>query len=112
MNRLLPSCKITGAILIGLVLLTFGLANAPRAEATPGVSAPDRVMRPCLSDEGESSFPCVWYAPGMGNHEGHSFRIYRDGRVKQISDRRAFNLLGGCGWRGWMVCVGGEPVLS
>ena len=30
----LPSCKITGALLVALVIFTFGLANAPRAEAS------------------------------------------------------------------------------
>lgn len=64
----------------------------------------DRQFRACLSDEGESEFPCVWYAPGMGNGEGHSFRIFRDGRVKRITHRWAFHLLGDCDSNGPIYC--------
>jgi hypothetical protein len=45
--------------------------------------------------------PCVWLAvdvdemPAVGNGTGESFRIYRSGRVKVITDRRAYQLLHG-----------------
>lgn len=101
----LPSCKITGAILVALVLFTFGMANAPKAQAAPYTG---RTLPLCLSDEGESAFPCVWVAFAQGNHKGHSFRIYRDGRVKQISDARAFELAGDCDANGPLYCRTGS----
>lgn len=97
----LPSCKITGAILVAAVLFMFALANAPRAEAQPYTG---NTLRLCLSDEGESAFPCVWVAFAQGNGMGDSFRIYRDGRVKQISDARAFELAGECDSDGPLYC--------
>ena len=63
-----------------------------------------RTLPLCLSDEGESAFPCVWVAFYQGNGEGHSFRIYRDGRVKWITNTRAFQLAGECDSNGPIYC--------
>lgn len=85
------------------VLAGFGAATAEAAHADYAhVRQP--TLRLCASDEGESAYPCVWVAPVMGNGRGHSFRIYRDGRVKQISDRRAFALAGDCDSDGPLYC--------
>jgi hypothetical protein len=89
---------LIGAALIALI---FTLANlTPTAEASHG----HRVLRACLTDEGESAFPCVWHSLSMGNGQGHSFRIFRDGRVKQINHRWAFHLLGDCDSNGPIYC--------
>lgn len=63
-----------------------------------------RVLRACLTDEGESAFPCAWHALSMGNHQGRSFRIFRDGRVKIITHKWAFHLLGDCDSNGPIFC--------
>jgi hypothetical protein len=97
---------LTVALLLGVVIgasLILGIALTAPAHAAE-VNHHHRILRACLSDEGESAFPCAWYAPGMGNHLGHSFRIYRDGRVKQITDARAFELLGDCDSDGPLYC--------
>lgn len=90
---------LTGAAFGASAILGIALSAPAR-----GDEAHHRTLRACLSDEGESAFPCAWYAPGMGNHRGHSFRIYRDGRVKQITDARAFALLGECDSDGPLYC--------
>lgn len=76
------------------ILLALALTLGTPSSPAPAPADPPRVLRPCLSDEGESAFPCVWDAIHRGNLSGHSFRIYRDGRVKLISDARALELLG------------------
>lgn len=97
MYRFAPALAML-AVTIGLVICPPDDANAESAH----VRSPH--LRACLSDEGESAFPCAWFAPVMGNGEGHSFRIYRDGRVKQISHKRAFALLGECDSDGPIYC--------
>lgn len=95
------------AAYVALIILLVMWGGIGRVDAaTPDVSRnqPHRTLPLCLSDEGESAFPCVWVAPLMGNHKGHSFRIYRDGRVKLISDPRAFELAGDCDSNGPFYC--------
>lgn len=104
----LPSCKITGAILVAAVLFVFTLANAPKAEAETHPSdhvRSNRYLPVCTVEDASSGpVPCVWPAFAVGNDEGRSFRVYRDGRVKYISDRRAFELVGGCDADGPLFC--------
>lgn len=94
--------RVLIAMLVAAAAFLIALTHLDRAEASPDPTRPP--MRACLSDEGESAFPCVWYAPTMGNGKGHSFRIYRDGRVKQIPHERAYHLLGDCNTYGPVYC--------
>lgn len=108
----LPSCKITGAILVALVLFVFALANAPKADAgTDYPPIPGRQLPPCAVEDASSGpVPCVWLAVGPGhqgtvgpvNDGGHSFRVFKriDPRTgnhayKWITHRRAYQLLHG-----------------
>jgi hypothetical protein len=52
-------------------------------------------MAHCASDEGpdgQGVRPCVWDARHMGNHQGRSFKITRDGDLVRIWHRRAHRL--------------------
>jgi hypothetical protein len=106
MNTRLPSCKITGAILVAVVLFMVVLVNAPRAHAAPAEHVRANRYLPVCSVEDASSgpVPCVWPAFAAGNNEGRSFRVYRDGHFKHISDARAFELVGGCDSDGPLFC--------
>lgn len=92
---------VVGLLVIAVGLYALGWVVAGSAQADAPIH---RNLRACLSDEGESAFPCAWDAKHMGNGQGHSFRIYRDGRVKLISDARAFHLLGDCDSNGPIYC--------
>lgn len=76
---------------IAAVLLCAALpfVVADRADAD---TFPRKDWRACLSDEGESSFNCVWDARHMGNGEGRSFFINRKG-VHPIHHARAHDML-------------------
>jgi len=94
------------ALLFAVVFAAFVFLLPAVADAAPVNGTVHRTLPLCLSDEGESAFPCVWVAFAQGNKEGHSFRIYRDGRVKLISDNRAFELAGECDSDGPLYCRG------
>lgn len=95
----------TTAILGGI-----NAATVESAAATPGVSSPARTLPLCAVEDASSGpVPCVWVAFAQGNGTGHSFRVYRDGRFKYISDRRAYALAGDCDSDGPLYCrVGGR----
>lgn len=62
-----------------------------------------RVIQPCATED-QPTGPCVWLASHMGNGKGRSFRVFRDGRVKFITHRWAFHLLGDCDSNGPVYC--------
>jgi hypothetical protein len=72
------------AIIGGLIGLWLspgrGYAAEPEKDATP----------PCKYEDGPGR--CVWDAKHMGNGEGHSVLIRRDGTVVPITHRRAHRL--------------------
>jgi hypothetical protein len=94
--------------LLVLVYAAFAWLLPAVADAAPANGTVHRTLPLCLSDEGESAFPCVWVAFAQGDKQGHSFRIYRDGRVKLISDSRAFELAGECDSNGPLYCRTGS----
>lgn len=109
----LPSCKITGAILVALVLFTLALANAPKAEANGEVH---RTLPLCsVEDASSGPVPCVWVGFYQGNGEGRSFRVYKrldpvtgDHAFNYISNSRAFELAGECDSNGPLYCRSGS----
>jgi hypothetical protein len=95
-----------GLAVAALAAAVIGTVTASTEQAQ--AVEPHRTLPLCASDEGESDYPCVWVAFAQGNGRGHSFRIYRDGRVKQITDRRAFELAGDCDSNGPLYCRSGN----
>lgn len=81
--------RIASAVILAAAILAGQLAD--RAHADTG-----RTLPACASDEntGEPQHPCVWVGTVDGNGVGLSFRIYRDGRLKYVSDARARELRG------------------
>lgn len=82
-----------------LLLLTFN-GGAAKADNIPPTNG--RTLPACTSEDGSfGPKPCVWLAvvthdmPAVGNGSGDSFRVYRSGRIKTITDRRAYQLLNG-----------------
>lgn len=105
MRPLLATAAFVAALVAALALLWTSLPDVGHAAPVTSMTVADGyTVRACLSDEGESAFPCAWHAPSMGNHRGHSFRIFRDGRVRLITDARAFHLLGDCDSNGPIHC--------
>lgn len=95
-------------IIIGASLATAGMASAQPADDNPAQRAWLAQFKggwaPCLSDEGESTFRCVWDARHMGNSTGDSFKITGGDNVHVISHRQAHRLLA--------VTDDGIPVLT
>lgn len=107
--------QYVASVLIAVIILVVGIPAYILVSSSDALGVPvaqhhpsGRVLRACLTDEGESAFPCVWHARSMGNGKGHSFRIFRDGRVKQITHRWAFHLLGDCDQYGPIYCRSGS----
>lgn len=105
---------LTGAAVVGLTVAALG-QSADAADGSEWVTDshgnhhlalhPVRILPPCAVEDASSGpVPCVWFAPSMGNGRGHSFRVYRDGHFKFITDRRAFQLIGECDADGPLVC--------
>lgn len=91
---------------LAVVATTAILAGVDAATAEAHADNPHvRILPACtIEDASSGPVPCVWFAPAMGNGKGHSFRVYRDGRVKYITDRRAFALIGECDSDGPVYC--------
>lgn len=75
------------ALVVSAALVAVSFAG-PAAGATGSRVA-------CLTDEGESSFACVWDARHQGNGLGRSFVIRDSGRLVYVSHARAHFLLTG-----------------
>jgi hypothetical protein len=94
------------SLILGFAVL-FALNTILPAVAT-SAAAPvrsNRTLPVCaVEDASYGPVPCVWPAFATGNGTGHSFRVYRDGHFKYITDRRAFELVGGCDSDGPLYC--------
>ena len=60
-------------------------ATATVAVTTLPASTPDLPTRPCLTDEGTSSFPCYWDAGERGNGHGRSYWIDGNGDLYYLA---------------------------
>lgn len=76
MDMRLPSCKITGTVLAALVLATFGLANADRADAAPSQQARVHIVE--QADHTVRRLHVV-YAERVGRYHRNLYFEYNDG---------------------------------
>ena len=82
---------IMGVIALGALMI----AATEKAEAAP---APRVEFMPCPNDEGDGNSNCVWDAKHLGNGEGHSFFVNRQGVTTRIPHHIAHYLIfGGSG---------------
>lgn len=64
-----------------LAALLLAVSFSPTADRTP----------PCQYEDGPGR--CVWDARHMGNGEGDSFVMHKDGSVNYVTHRRAHRLM-------------------
>lgn len=84
---------VPSAALLVLFIILSPSTTPATAEPAPS-SAPTPVIYMCPSDEGESPIlPCVYDARHLGNGQGTSFIIRRDGEVVHVTHKRAHRLL-------------------
>lgn len=85
--------RVAAAVLIAGVILAGQLGDRAHGATLAPVA---RTLPACPNDENthQPQHPCVWIGTLDGNGVGASFRIYRDGRLKMITDARARELRG------------------